>query len=173
MTNTLLMKSLDEKKLCEMPLLCIWEDQRIEHVVNDQHLESRGNLIDEDLEGEPNTENLFYIVEEFQDNHQIVVNDPVRQQDKNQNAIILEVENVENVPLLAWQQEIRDRPHSEPLNNNYDLDDVKIDPQIRDRMDQFFERFEGQNQERINEIQQRVEAIRRRHEREMEISDEE
>jgi hypothetical protein len=40
-------------------------------------------------------------------------------------------------------------------------------------MDQFFERFEGQNQERINEIQQRVEAIRRRHEREMEISDEE
>ncbi len=32
---------------------------------------------------------------------QIVVNDPVRQQDENQNAIILEVEIVENVPLLA------------------------------------------------------------------------
>ena len=142
---------------------------------NDQHLESRNNLIDEDFEGEPNAENeiLFYIVEEFQDNNQIVVNDPVRQQDENQNAIILEIENVENVPLLALQQEIRGRPHVEPLNNNYDLDDVEIDPQIRQRMDQFFERFERQKQERRNEIQQRVEAIRCLHEREMEISDEE
>jgi hypothetical protein len=61
----------------------------------------------------------------------------------------------------------------EPLNNNYDLDYVEIDPQIRHRMNQFFERFERQNQERINEIQQRLEAILRRHEREMEISDEE
>lgn len=90
---------------------------------------------------------MFYIVEEFQDNNQIVVNDPVRQQDENQNAIILEIENVENVPLLALQQEIRGRPHVEPLNNNYDLDDVEIDPQIRQRMDQFFERFERQKQE--------------------------
>jgi hypothetical protein len=40
-------------------------------------------------------------------------------------------------------------------------------------MDQFFERFERQKQERRNEIQQRVEAIRCLHEREMEISDEE
>ena len=102
---------------------------------------------------------------------QIVVNDPVRQQDENQNAIILEVEIVENVPLLALQQPIRGRPHVEPLNNNYNLDDVEIDPQIRHRMNQFFERFERQNQERINEIQQRLEAILRRHERE--ISNEE
>ena len=102
---------------------------------------------------------------------QIVVNDPVRQQDENQNAIILEVEIVENVPLLAFQQPIRGHPHVEPLNNNYNLDDVEIDPQIRHRMNQFFERFERQNQERINEIQQRLEAILRRHERE--ISNEE